>query len=146
MGELLFTSEGQDRCEDMDRRSVILRLHAITDTRLFGDGPWLTNRESGLTLDRIFVEMKVQEEVPGDPRSSRSTALGKELNIDLVCAFMGHWDPFDLLYQLEEYELLTEAEADRLRNRLNNGADAESLLRARVQRAYVEYYRPSIPH
>jgi len=90
--------------------------------------------------------MKVQEEVPGDPRSSRSTALGKELNIDLVCAFMGHWDPFDLLYQLEEYELLTEAEADRLRNRLNNGADAESLLRARVQRAYVEYYRPSIPH
>jgi hypothetical protein len=51
LGELLFTSEGQDRCEDMDKRSVILRLHAITDTRLFGDGPWLTNR-----LDPLWIE------------------------------------------------------------------------------------------
>jgi hypothetical protein len=36
--------------------------------------------------------MKVEEEIPGDPRSSRLTALGKELQIDLVCAFLGHWE------------------------------------------------------
>jgi hypothetical protein len=132
--------------EDMDKRSVILRLHAIAHTRLFGDGPWLTNCESGPALHRILFEMKVEEEVPGDPRSSRSTALGKELHIDLVWAFVGHWDPYDLLDHLEEYKLLTESEADRFRHRLNKGADPESLLRARVQRAYVEYYRPSRPH
>ncbi len=63
----------------MDKRSVIEQLHAIADTRLFGDGPWLTNRESGPSLNRILFEMRVEEEVPGDPRSSRSTALGKEL-------------------------------------------------------------------
>jgi hypothetical protein len=128
---------------DMDKRNIILRLHAIADTRLFGDGPWLTNRESGPSLDRILLEMKVVEVIPGDPRSSRLTALGKEFHIDLVCAFLGHWEPDDLLYQLEEYELLTEGEADWLRHQLNKGADPESILRPRVQRAYVKYFGAS---
>ena len=75
----------------MDRTEVLMRLDAMIYTRLFGDGPWLTTRESGLALNRILLEMKVQEEVPGDPRSSRRTALGNELDLDMVLVFLAHW-------------------------------------------------------
>jgi hypothetical protein len=124
----------------MDKKSVILRLHEIAHTRLFGDAPWLIDRESGLSLTRTFKEMKLEEAVADDMQTSRSTTLGKELKIELVYVFAGGWDPYEAIGNLEEYELLTETEADQLRHRLQRGADPETLLRPHVQRAYFKYY------
>jgi hypothetical protein len=130
----------------MDKRKVLVRLDAMIHTRLFGDGPWLTNRESGPALDQIMLDMKVQEEVPGDPRTSRWTALGKELNLNMVLVFLGHWDERELIDRLQDNGLLEEHEADRLHDRLDRGADPESLLRPRVQRAYLAFYQSSKLH
>jgi len=119
---------------------VILQLHAIAYTRLFGDGPWLADRESGSALSRTFLDMALEEAVPENPGASRSTSLGKELKIELLSTFAGHWEPYDLIYNLEEHVLLTEEQADQLRRQLDRGADPEAVLRPYVQRAYVKYY------
>src|SRR4051812_8904419 len=110
----------------MDKKGVILQLHAIAHTRLFGDGPWLVDRESGLSLSRTFKKMKLEETVPEDTQTSRWTTLGKELNLDLIYVFAGAWDEYELIGNLEEYELLTETQADELRHRLEKGADPET--------------------
>ena len=39
---------------------MILQLHAIAYTRLFGDGPWLADRESGSALSRTFLDMALE--------------------------------------------------------------------------------------
>jgi hypothetical protein len=51
-------------------------------------------------------------DVPDSRGSTRSTALGKELNLDLLMAFVGAWDIWEIPYILEENGYLEESEAE----------------------------------
>ena len=92
---------GQD-----DSREISIRLEAIVAMRLFGDGDWLVNRETGPALSNLLLEMGLEERLPHDPSTTQSTTLGRQLNVDLQMAFMGLWEPFDMLSVLEEHGLI----------------------------------------
>ena len=51
-------------------------------------------------LYKMFRNLGLDEDVPGCPGTTRSTALGKELKIDLLMAFVGAWDIWEILERI----------------------------------------------
>jgi hypothetical protein len=127
----------------MDKEQISRKLDAIVVSRLFGNGSWLADRETSLALQRILLQMKLEEQIPGENSTYRSTALGLELNIDLLMVFMGLWCEWEIPYLLEKNGLLDESQCGAILDRLGRGRDPERLLRRHVQQAYIDYYKLS---
>jgi hypothetical protein len=126
----------------MNEQEVSQKLDDIIVARLFGHEPWLVDRETGAALSRTLSEMGLEEQVLGKKDTSRLTALGSKLNVDLMMVFMGLYDEGDIPYVLEKHTLIDEFEADAIYDALEAGGDPERLLRNRVQQAYFDYYNP----
>jgi hypothetical protein len=98
----------------VDKTSIICKLHEITDHYLLGAGTWPADRERLPALYKTFRNLGLDEDVPDDPGTKRSTALGKELKLDLFLAFVGAVDLWDIPYTLEEYGYIDEFQAEEL--------------------------------
>jgi hypothetical protein len=61
-------------------------------------------------------ELGLEEDVPDSPGTTQSTALGNELNLDMVMAFVGAWDLWEIPFILKENGYLEESEPDELYN------------------------------
>ena len=82
-----FTTE---ESQAMTKDEVLSELHALIDTRLFGD-EWLVTRETAHVVGQRLTELGLQEKVPGSVSDSRNTALGQEVNLHLMMVFIGNW-------------------------------------------------------
>ena len=127
----------------MEKRAVIQGLHAMIVTRLFGGRPWLADREACDALRNKLDELGLQETVPGDILTTRFTALGNELQLDLVMVFIGLWVEWEMPMILEDHGLIDEDDTDRLFDLLETCGDPERLLRPIVRKAYRDHYNPS---
>ena len=77
----------------MNKAAIICKLHEITDHYLLGAGTWPADREFLPAFFRTVRELGLDEDVPESPRTTRSTALGKELKFDFVdgvCGSLGY--------------------------------------------------------
>jgi hypothetical protein len=81
------------------------------------------------------------EDVPDYPGATRSTALGNELKLDLVMAFVGAWDIWEIPYILVDYGYIEESQAEELCN--GPQLQAERKLRWYVFRAYLKFCNQS---
>jgi len=138
----------------MTKDEVLSELHALIDTRLFGY-EWLVTRETAHVVGQRLTALGLQEIVPGSVSDSRNTALGQEINLDLMMVFIGIWDRWDAVNILEDYDFITSAEYDYLADRIaeneedenrepgchDHGLDAAFL--PFVRRAYFQYFNPA---
>ena len=127
----------------MEKANVIRSLHAMMISRLFDERPWLADREACAALHKKLDDLGLQECVPGDDSSTRSTALGNELNMDLVMVFIGLWDEWEMPIILERFGLIDETDELRIYELLETCSDPERLLRPIVRKAYRDHYNPS---
>jgi hypothetical protein len=127
----------------MNRAAILRDLDSLIVARLFGSGRWLVDQEAAAALDYKLHQMGLQETLPNDSRTTRSTALGKELKSDLMMVFLGMWDEYEIPRILAEHDLLGEAECEDLEEVLYAGNAPECILRERVQKAYCSYYCPT---
>ena len=128
----------------MDKRTVITNLHAMIVTRLFGSRPWLGDKETCNAINRKLDDFGLQERVPGDIRgTTRNTALGKELELDLVMVFTGLWCEWEIPWILEDHGLIDETEYELISGRLEAGHDPERVMLPFVRRAYFEFFNSS---
>jgi hypothetical protein len=72
-----------------DRAVAICKLHEMADYFLLGDGTWPADQEGLPAVLRTVRELGLNEAVAGQPGMTESTALGKELKLDLMMAFIG---------------------------------------------------------
>jgi hypothetical protein len=74
---------------DPMKSEVLQTLHAMIHERLFGRGPWLV--PSSEFNDAVAEKLQLLGlHEPGElPDSHRSTALGREVNLQLMMVFMG---------------------------------------------------------
>jgi hypothetical protein len=121
----------------MNKAAIVCKLHEIADHYLFGTGPWPPDREVLAPLWKTLKELGLEEDVPGTPGSVRYTALGKELNVELMTAFVGAFDLWEIPYILEMNGYLDEAEADALYS--GSPAHPECVIRRYVLRAYFRF-------
>ncbi len=127
----------------MNRSKVLTQIHAIIDARLFSGRPWPADREACDALRRTFVQMGLDEQVPGDTKTSRTTALGREHQLDLIMVFTGLWEEWEMASILEEHGLIDQSECEFIYDQLEADPDSEGVTLPFVRRAYFEYYNPS---
>ena len=121
----------------MNKAAIVCKLHEIADHYLFGTGQWPPDREVLAPFWKTLKELGLEEDAPGWPGSTQSTALGKELNVELMMAFIGAYDLWEIPRILESNGYLEELEADELYSALPEHADLE--LRRYVRRAYFRF-------
>jgi hypothetical protein len=124
-----------------ERSEVIQTLHALIHERLFGDGPWLAAREITTALIKKLDAMGLNEPIPEKPNTHRLTALGREVNIELMQVFMGVWCEYEIPMILEEYGLLSEEEIDEIYERFECGESPEAVLLPLVRRAFFQHFQ-----
>jgi hypothetical protein len=122
----------------MNKAKIITELENLVVARLFGDQPWLADRETISAVDRKLVQMGLVELLSAETQTWRSSPLGKELDVDLFLVFMGIFDEWEVPGILEHYRLLDGSEADVIYERMSQ-ANAESVLIGYVRRAYFDY-------
>jgi hypothetical protein len=98
----------------VDKALVICKLHEIVDYYLLGDGTWPLDRESLQAFCKTVRDLGLDEAVAGQPGMTRSTELGKELKLDLIMAFVGAWDMWEIPSVLEEHGYIDETETEAL--------------------------------
>jgi len=126
----------------MDRNEILCVLDAIVVERLFGNRPWLADRETMAALKQVLFRFGLGEQVPGQPDYWQYTPLGRELQLELLCVFMGWWHEWDAVIILEKYGLIDDAECELLFS-LETEAEFECALKTRVQEAYFDYFNSS---
>ena len=125
----------------MNKASVICKLHEITDHFLLGAGTWPADRERLPALYKTLRNLGLDEDVPDSPGTTRSTALGKELKLDLLMAFVGAWEIYEIPYILVEYGYIDEAQAEELCT--GPPAGMERKLRCYIFQAYLQFLNHS---
>jgi len=129
----------------MNKAEIIAELENMVAARIFSDQPWLADREACVAIERKLIQMGLVEVVTTEPPTWRHTPLGKELDVELFQAFMGHWSEWEVPMILEEHGLLDESEADAYYESTSED-DAESLLSGYVKRAYFAYRNGKFLH
>ena len=140
----------------MNKAEIIAELENMVVARLFGRQPWLAcgciyrtteppsweviiqlHRRPQNRHDadlRKLMQMGLVKRVRAEPETWQKTALGKELELELFCVFMGLWCEWEVPQILEEHGLLTESEFDAICE--SSDAELDSLLGEKVKRAY----------
>ena len=128
----------------MTKNEALSELHALVDARLFSGRAWLTDKETGDAVERKITAMGLSEKAPGEVETSRTTALGKECQLDLMLVFLGRWCHWEIPLILEEYGLIDEAKFELICERLAaNEDDPEAVLLPFIRAAYMEFFNPS---
>jgi hypothetical protein len=122
----------------MDKAAIICQVHKITDYYLLGPGTWPLDRDLLPAFLKTMRELGLDEDVPDSPGTTQSTSLGKELKLDLLMAFVGAWDIWEIPYILEANGFLEVPEAEELYN--GPPLEAERKIRWYVLRAYLKFF------
>ena len=128
----------------VDKAAVICQLHSIIDHYLLGEGSWPAQTEALPALYKTFRKLGLNEDCPDDPECEQSTALGKELRFELLLAFVGAYEMWEIPGILEENGYLEESEAEEIYFHLPP-LQAERKLHRYVLRAYRKYCNRSLP-
>jgi hypothetical protein len=83
------------------------------------------NRETAAILGRKLEQMALEERVPGDAETWRSTPLGRELHSHLLMVFLGLWDEWEVPMILQDYGVIDDLECEAIWDLLGAGRDAE---------------------
>jgi hypothetical protein len=121
----------------LDKRSIIMELDRIIVARLFGERPWLADRDACEALNRSLFSLGVRAPVPGEPGHSYITSLGAELDLELVMVFIGLWHEIEIPNILADYGFIDDDEASLLYERM--GDDPERVLLPVVRRAFLRH-------
>src|ERR1700687_4019428 len=121
----------------VDKAVAICKLHEIADYCLLGEGTWPIHREGLEVFNKMVRELGLDEAMDGQPGASRSTALGKELKLDLMMAFVGSWDMYEIPGVLEQHGYIDETDTGDLCSA--SSVEIERRLRWLVRRSYNEF-------
>ena len=92
-------------------------------------------------LGRKLEQMALEERVPGDAETWRSTPLGRELHSHLLMVFLGLWDEWEVPMILQDYGVIDDLECEAIWDLLGAGRDAEAVLKKYVRKAYFAHYK-----
>lgn len=132
------------------RSDIIQKLHAYIHEGLFGSRPWLGGRDILCGLRETLKPLGLEEPVPGMPNATRETALGRELNVDLMQVFMGLWEPSEIPYILNKNGLISEDEEFEAEKRVieaeeqGKEEEVQTVLLPLVRRAFFQYFRGNL--
>jgi hypothetical protein len=122
----------------MRKAEIISKLHEIADFNLLGAGSWPGNREFLNVFSKARKDMRLEENFPGLPGTTRDTTLGREINLELFMIFAGAWCLYEVPEILKENGYLNDSEEDEI-FASSTEIEAERLIHRYVLRAYLRF-------
>jgi hypothetical protein len=122
----------------MSKAYILSKLIEAADFNLLGSGTWPAHREFALAFHKTLMDLGLQEDVPGSPRTTRSTPLGLELKLDLMIAFAGAFDIWEVPVILQASGYLDDEEVDAVWQ-VSSEDEGRHLVYRYVLRAYLEF-------
>jgi hypothetical protein len=116
-------------------------LRNMAEHHLFGGAGWpIDDKETNEAIRRQFMEWGL---LAGDDQYGfSSTTLGGELDLDLMSAFMGHFEPFDIPCILERCGLITQEEEEIILDRWEaGGEELDDILLPILRRLYLARFK-----
>jgi hypothetical protein len=121
----------------MNKAEITCRFHQIADHLLLGAGNWPLSSDRLEEFWTWVRECALEEDVPDFPGTSQASALGREINLYLMMAFVGAFEIWEIPSILESKGYISEAEADELWELPPD--DGEALIQRYVVRAYLQF-------
>jgi hypothetical protein len=125
----------------MRRSEVLTEIEAMIFHRLFEGDQSLADRETAPVLTKRLEQLGLEERVPAEKDTWRSTALGRELHFDLLSVFLGLWDEWEVPTILEKYGVIDDLECEAIWDAFEAGRDPETILKKYVLKAYFAHYK-----
>jgi hypothetical protein len=125
----------------MTRSEILAEIEAMIFARLFGKDRWLADKEIAPVLTKRLEQLGLEERVPADKETWRSTPLGRELHSVLLSVFLGLWDEWEVPMILEDYGVIDDLEFEAIWRLLGEGRDPETILKKYVREAYFAHYK-----
>ena len=72
----------------------------------------MPNKETAPILSTRLEQMRLEERVPGGRNTRRSTPLVRDLHSELLKAFLGLWDEWEVHMILEDYGIIDDLACD----------------------------------
>jgi len=122
----------------MNKEETAHELRSMVEERLFGDGPWSSDdREVNQAMSDKLSALGLThvDRVTGN---IHTTKLGTELDVDTMSMFMGLHEPYEIPDCL--VPLITQAEANELTDRFENGERPEEVLPPLLRQLWREHY------
>jgi len=123
----------------MNKEEIARELRSMVEERLFGDGPWSSDdpEVNRATHDKLCAfGLAHVNPVTGN---IHTTELGAELDVDTLTLFMGQHEPYEVPDCL--VPLITQAEANELTERFEDGERPEEVLPPLLRRLWRKHYQ-----
>ena len=120
-----------------DKLRILQELDAIAVEKLFGTDTWPATDAEVSKLSHRLIELGLDAKV--NHNTTQTTALGRELHVPILMAFLGLYASWDLVSELKANGLIEPQLAMELLESMES--DCEPLLKEHVVAAYRAYYR-----
>jgi hypothetical protein len=125
--------------KEVERIRVERELRSMVEERLFGHDPWSSDDpevNQAMSDNLSALGLTHVDRVTGN---IHTTELGTELDVDTMSLFMGLHEPFEVPDCL--VPLITQAEANELTDRFNNGERPEKVLPPLLRQLWRKHYQ-----
>jgi hypothetical protein len=123
----------------MNKVETARELRSMVEERLFGAVPWSSDdpEVNRAMRDKLSaLELAYVDRATG---GVHVTELGQELDVDMMSMFMGLHEPYEVPDGL--VPLITQAEANELTERFNNGERPEKVLPPLLRQLWRKHYQ-----
>jgi len=122
---------------DRNKANICRALYNAAELHLFGAGSWPADREASAAFWKLLDDCGLTTDVHGEPRTTQYTALGLELNVELMSIFAGAVNLWDIPTLLDLMGYLDDEEADTIY--ASEFRNPEYVIRQHVVRAYFKF-------
>ena len=126
----------------LNKADICRALHNAAEFHLFGAGSWPADRESSSAFWKMLDDFGLTTVVSdGKPGTIQYTALGVELNVELMSVFAGAVGLWDIPLILDLMGHLDDEEAETIDASISR--HPEHVIRQLVRRVYFKFCNPS---
>ena len=126
---------------ESDMQNILVELHSMIDQRLFGKEDWPGDRRACEKLNERLAELGLLQWIEGSIEGITPTALGSEMDLELMFVWLGNIGESDMLKILANRGLIDERATKAVLGKPNS--EFEERFRALVRLAYLKHYNPT---
>ena len=120
-----------------NKADICCELYNAADFHLFGAGSWPADREASVAFWKLLDDCGLTADVHGEPGTIQYTALGLELNVELMSIFAGAVELWEIPLVLDLMGYLDDDEADAIYT--VKSKHPERVIRQHVRQVYFKF-------
>ena len=132
-----MTGATYDLTGSRNKADICRELYNAADFHLFGAGSWPADREASVAFWKLLDDCGLTADVHDEPGTIQYTALGLELNVELMSIFAGAVELWEIPLVLDLMGYLDDDEANAIYT--VKSKHPERVIRQHVRQVYFKF-------